>query len=71
MSGGESVIKVLGVAITLLGAAALLDAFGLFDFDTPFVRWMDRHGRNAGWVIRGGTLALGLSLVFLPPRGDR
>jgi len=65
-----TLFKVFGVAIALLGALALLDSLHVFRFDNDLVRWTNRWGTDASWVIRIGLLMLGLSLVFMAPRGD-
>ena len=63
-------LKLIGLLISILGAAALAEKLKLVAIQTPFIWWMDRFGDASGWVIRAGTLALGLSLVFMAPRGD-
>ncbi|MBX3246452.1 MAG: hypothetical protein KF901_04645 [Myxococcales bacterium] len=67
----ETFLKVIGVALILFGVILLFDAFGVFRFDHPLVTWHFQWGPNAAWAVRGGMIALGLTLVFATPTGDR
>lgn len=63
-------MRFVGVFLVLFGVLFLLDAFHVFRFDHPFVNWHLRWGRDAAWAIRAGMIILGLTLIFLTPRGD-
>lgn len=66
----NSILKSIGVTLCLLGGLALADSLGVMRFDSPVIRWTLRWGRDAAWIIRGGMLLAGFSLVFATPRGD-
>jgi cytochrome c biogenesis protein CcdA len=66
----KTFMQLMGVILILFGVLFLLDALHVFRFDHPFVAWHMRWGRDAAWAIRIGMIILGMTLVFLTPKGD-
>jgi hypothetical protein len=54
-------LRLIGTALIIIGSVALLLPFGNIDF--IFLKWINRWGRDMGWMIRVGILVLG-ALVY-------
>ncbi len=66
----KNIARVIGLALVILGAVGLLHGMEAIR-PNKAVSWMTKWGYQQAWFVRGGLVAVGLTLMVLTPGDDR